>query len=189
MDSTHLQLLLEQLQAGHDSARDLLLENALERFRLLARRMFRRQADLRAVGETDDVLQQALLRLHRALTQVKPATVREFFGLAARQVRWVLGDLARKQAAARCVSYAAPEEEPQDAGGEPSDLLEWAEFHQKIDTLPDEEREVFDLLLYQGMAQAEAADLLGISVRSLKRRWQRARLRLRDALRGQWPSL
>jgi RNA polymerase sigma factor (sigma-70 family) len=189
--STQVQRLLELLHCGHDSARAHLLEHGLERFRLLARRMLRRQQDLRALGETDDVVQHTLIRLHRALAQVKPTTARDFFGLAARQIRWVLRDFARKHAVAKCVTFPghlALEDEPHDGAGEPTDLLEWADFHDKIDALPDEEREVFDLLLYQGMTQADAAALLGISLRSLKRRWQRARLRLRDALRGQWPS-
>jgi RNA polymerase sigma-70 factor (ECF subfamily) len=129
-----------------------------------------------------------MVRLHRVLSQIRPHTVREFFGLAARQIRWVLCDLARKHSATKRVSYS-PEEEPRSKGGEPSDLLEWAEFHEKIDALPDEEREVFDVLFYQGMSQPDAAALLGISVRSVKRRWQSARLLLRDALRGEWPSL
>jgi RNA polymerase sigma-70 factor (ECF subfamily) len=186
--TTHLQILLESLRAGHDSALEPLLQHSMERCRLLARRMFRRHQDLRSLDETDDVLQQAMLRLHRVLVEIRPPTVPAFFGLAARQIRWVLCDLARKYALSKCVGYAS-DVAPEDRGGEPSDLLEWAEFHEKVETLPDEEREIIDLLFYQGMAQADAGALLGISLRSVKRRWQRARLMLRDALRGQWPSL
>jgi RNA polymerase sigma factor (sigma-70 family) len=190
MDSTRIRGLLELLRGGHDSARDQLLEHGLERFRLLARRMLRSQSDLRAIDETDDVLQQTLIRLHRALSQVQPATPKDFFGLAARQIRWVLRDLARKKAVAKRVTYTHQDEEPPaPMTNEPSDLAEWAEFHEQIDALPDEEREVFDLLLYQGLTQPDAADILGISLRSIKRRWQAARLRLRDALHGHWPPL
>ena len=63
--STRLQGLLDLLHAGHDSAREPLLQHSLERCRLLARRMFRQQSDLRALSETDDVVQQALVRLYR----------------------------------------------------------------------------------------------------------------------------
>jgi RNA polymerase sigma-70 factor (ECF subfamily) len=125
-----------------------------------------------------------MVRLYRTIAKIRPPTVLAFFGLAARQIRWVLCDLARDYAKTRCVRYS-PESEPHYKGGEPSDLLEWTEFHEKVDTLPDEEREVFDVLFYQNVSQADAAALLGISVRSVKRRWQKARLLLRDA----WPSL
>jgi RNA polymerase sigma factor (sigma-70 family) len=70
---------------------------------------------------------------------------------------------------------------------EPFHLTAWTEFHHAVETLRDEEREVFDLLWYQGLPQAEAAALLGVSDRTVKRRWQAARLHLVDALHGQLP--
>jgi RNA polymerase sigma-70 factor (ECF subfamily) len=54
--------------------------------------------------------------------------------------------------------------------------------------MPDEEREIFDLLWYQGLSQAEAATLLKVSERTIKRRWQSARLKLHHALRGGLPE-
>ena len=39
------------------------------------------------------------------------------------------------------------------------------------------------------LKQAEAADLLGIAERTVKRRWQSARLMLHEALKGQMPEL
>jgi RNA polymerase sigma factor (sigma-70 family) len=188
--TAHLQGLLDQLQAGQD-ARDALLTRSLDRCRILARRMFRRNSDLRRIDETDDVLQKAMMRLHKALRQVKPANVQAFFGLAARHIRWVLCDLAEK-AQAGVVQYGPdlPEsQEPADPAGEPKDLQEWTDFHQAIERLPAEEREMFDLLFYQGLAQREASELLGVPLRTIKRRWQRAKVMLCDALRGDWPSL
>ena len=41
--------------------------------------------------------------------------------------------------------------------------------------LPDDLREVFDLLWYQEMLQSEAAAILGISVPTVKLRWMKAR--------------
>jgi RNA polymerase sigma factor (sigma-70 family) len=191
--STHLQRLLDRLRAGDDSARDVLVQHGVERFRLLARDMFRRQLDLRKLDETDDVLQKALVRLHRALANVRPPDVRAFVGLAARQIRWVLRDLASQMAAARRITYVndgpLERDEPESPLGEPSDVLEWSEFHARIESLPDEERETFDLLYYEGLSQPEAAALLQTSLRTVKRRWQGARLMLRKALRGEWPSL
>jgi RNA polymerase sigma-70 factor (ECF subfamily) len=188
--STQLQRLLDRLHAGDDSARDVLVQHSVERFRALARRMFRRQSDLRRLDETDDVLQKALVRLHRALATVRPPDVRAFVGLAARQIRWVLHDLAgQARRLTNATDLLAEQEEPVAPVGEPSDVVEWAEFHKRIESLPDEEREMFDLLLYEGMSQPEAAALLQTSLRTVKRRWQSARLKLRDALRGNWPSL
>ena len=46
---------------------------------------------------------------------------------------------------------------------------------------------MFDLLWYQGMSQAEAAASLGVSERTVNRRWLSARLHLCDAVNGQFP--
>ena len=44
---------------------------------------------------------------------------------------------------------------------------------QAIDELPEDEREAFDLVRIQGMTQAEAAQLLGVSAVTVKRRLNR----------------
>ena len=42
-----------------------------------------------------------------------------------------------------------PRYEQADASGEPSDLMEWTEFHEQVEALPEEEREVFNLVWYE----------------------------------------
>jgi RNA polymerase sigma-70 factor (ECF subfamily) len=44
---------------------------------------------------------------------------------------------------------------------------------EAIDRLPEDEREVFDLVRNQGMTQAEAGQVLGVSVATVKRRLNR----------------
>src|SRR5919201_5227466 len=104
-DSANVQRLLDSLRDGHDSARQCLLEYSLGRFQRLARRMLRQHKDLRALDATDDVLQKALVRLYRALAQIKPPNTRAFLGLEARQVRWVLLDLVREAASGTPIVY------------------------------------------------------------------------------------
>jgi RNA polymerase sigma factor (sigma-70 family) len=199
--STEVQRLLDRLRAGDPDARAALLAYTFERLRRLAHRMFRREADLRALLDTDDVLQGAAVRLHRALPEVQPDTVRRFFALAAQQIRRELIDLARRHLGSDRVrtSPAAspggaattghqPLEEAKAPEGEPASLAEWSDLHEKVEGLPPEEREVFDLLWYQDLTQAEAAQLLGVSLRTIKRRWRVARLLLHAALHGDWPG-
>ena len=57
----------------------------------------------------------------------------------------------------------APDLEVADTTYEPGRLAEWTGFHAQVEALPEEEREVFDLLFYQGLPQAEAAAVLGVS--------------------------
>ena len=62
------------------------------------------------------------------------------------------------------------------------DLEKWSEFHLLVESLPEEEKDVVDLLWYQELTQEDAAKLLDISVRTVKRRWQSARIKLYEAL-------
>jgi RNA polymerase sigma factor (sigma-70 family) len=151
--------------------------------------MLNKAWDLRQIDQTDDVAQKAMLRLYKTLAHVKPPDADAFYGLAARQIRWVLSDLAREMGRAKVVGYRANLPEAADPFSGPADLAEWSEFHEKIDGLPVEEREIFDLLFYEGLTQEEASAVLEMSVRSIKRRWQRARLSLAHALHGEWPRI
>ena len=60
-------------------------------------------------------------------------------------------------------------------------------FTVSVESLNDEDREVFDLLWYQGLTQGEAAEVLGLSEKTVNRRWVAARMRLGMALGGQLP--
>jgi RNA polymerase sigma factor (sigma-70 family) len=99
--STDARDLLGRLKAGDASARASLIALAQERFVALARAMLRRYPHVRRWEETDDLLQAALVRLHRSLAEVQPDDVSHFDNLAAVQIRRELIDLAR--------SYQGPE--------------------------------------------------------------------------------
>ena len=51
-----------------------------------------------------------------------------------------------------------------------------------IENLPGDEREAFDLVRIQEMTQPEAAEVLGVGVRTVQRRLNRALLLLAEAL-------
>ena len=74
-----------------------------------------------------------------------------------------------------------------DTTYDPGRLAAWAEFHDAVGSLDEADRELFDLLWYQGLTQAEAAAVLGVTERTVNSRWLAARVRLGDALGGQLP--
>jgi RNA polymerase sigma-70 factor (ECF subfamily) len=190
---------IERLRAGDTGALNELIRFAGERLETLTRRMLRDYPRVRRWAQTDDVLQNALIRLCRALQQVQPASVREFYALATTQIRRELLDLARhysgpENAAAYHESWAA---EPgqghgvpdhSDLTNDPVVLTDWCEFHEQVTALPDDERELFGLVFYQGMTQEDAAAVLGVSVRTVQRRWQTAMLHLHRARGGEAPG-
>ena len=119
------------------------------------------------------------------LEAAPPEDARHFYHLAELQIRRELLDLANRYRGPHGIGanhHTDPAGEKlagaTDRRGEPSSAAQWREFHRTVESLPDEEREVFGLLWYNGLTQDQAAEVLGVSVRTVKRRWQRARLSL-----------
>ncbi|MCI0458586.1 MAG: sigma-70 family RNA polymerase sigma factor [Gemmataceae bacterium] len=194
---------LDRMRAGDASARDELLRAVSQRLERLARQMLRRFPGVARWEQTDDVLQNALLRLLRALQEVRPASMRDFFGLAATQMRRELLDLARHYQGPEglgahhisrhleppsAADSQAPVAEPADRAEADADLELWSAFHQAVEQLPAEEREVVSLVFYHGLTQAEVAALSGVAERTIRRRWRSASLKLQDALGGRLPE-
>jgi RNA polymerase sigma factor (sigma-70 family) len=189
-----LQSLLAGLSVGDADARNEIIEHACERLRRLTQRMLREYTKVKRWEQTDDVLQNAMLRLHRSLVQVKPESPRQFYGLAATQIRRELIDLARHHYSDKGVG-SNHETDRQDGkpraekavSVEPENLEDWTRFHEVVDDLPDDQREVFSLLWYEGMNQPEACSVLDVSLKTVKRRWQAARLAIHSAMTDDQP--
>lgn len=187
----------DRMQAGDDKARNDLIQRACAQLERLTRKMLKGYPGVRRWAETDDVFQSAVIRLHRALKEVRPTNTREFFGLATTQIRRELLDLARhyygpqglgaNHASNVGADSAAPNPcDPADSQGDPAQLAVWKELHEKIDGLPPEQREVVGLLFYQGLTQAEAAEILQVTVRTVQNHWSKALRLLHEILKDAW---
>src|SRR5262245_5397763 len=200
--TTVLHGFLKLAVAGDVAARQRLLELTRSRVTQHARRLLHGYyARLEPFAQTDDVVQQLYLKILRNQDRFwvngdgKPVrSLAEFFGHTSAWMRDVLCDQLRK-------AYGRDDKRPptlpldgdRDAGlrhdlasstYDGAKLRRWTEFHEAAARLPDDLRAVFDLLWYQQMSQAEAAELLGIAVPTVKLRWLKARLQVQRALGG-----
>ncbi|HEX3147389.1 MAG TPA: sigma-70 family RNA polymerase sigma factor [Gemmataceae bacterium] len=196
-DTVVLNALLARAQAGDSAARDDLLRRCSRRLELLTRKMLRDFPAVRRWEETGDVFQNAAVRLVRALNAVTPTSTREFFGLAAEQIRRELVDLARHyrgpEGLDRNLANAPTPDLSSQAAFDPpartvDDLDRWTTFHEAVHRLPSEEREVFMLTFYHGWKQADIAALFQVDERTIRRRWQAASVRLGEQLGGRLPG-
>jgi RNA polymerase sigma factor (sigma-70 family) len=194
VNTVQLNAWVERMRGGDPAARDELLRSVCGRLERLARKMLHRFPGVQRWAETGDVLQSALMRLLRALEEVRPNSVRDFFGLAAEQMRRELLDLARyfhgpRGAAAHHESIVgaareAPALDPAAPAEAPDELEKWEAFHADVSNLPAEEREIVGLIYYHGWTQADVAELFQVSVRTVQRRWESALLKLRRTIKG-----
>jgi RNA polymerase sigma-70 factor (ECF subfamily) len=187
---TPAQACLDRHAAGDATAYADLIRATGDRLLLIVRGLLTRYAKLRRWVESGDVLQNVLIRLDRTLSQIRPPTTREFLALAATNVRRELIDLARHYFGPEGVgaNHATPpattdgleafDRPGADDRGDPALLAEWVELHEQIDNLPDDLREVVDLHWYHGMSQPEVAGAVGVSLKTVKRRWASARVLL-----------
>jgi RNA polymerase sigma factor (sigma-70 family) len=189
------------MRRGDQAARDELIRAACDRLERLTRKMRRSFPNVPGrLADSDDVFMGAVCRLMRGLENLDPppASTREFFAIAATCIRSELLDLARHYGCQRRRGDKAAV--PLDEGSrgdaahpaaptEDAPMLErWTRFHQAVEQLPAEEREVFGLKFYHGWTEEQIAELFGVSARTVRRRWASAGARLVEALGGAMPE-
>ena len=170
-----------------------LLECAVGRLRLLCTTLlYKRYPRLTRPPvnlETDELLDGVVAGLLTALRTTRPPTVRRFFALANQHMRWQLNDLARRldeqpPAAALAESGVAAPPTCTASGLGP----DGRRMLGAIEGLPEDEREVFELVGIQGLTHAEAATVVGVSQKTVQRRLHEARLLLAERLADLRPA-
>ena len=163
-----------------------LLDRAVGRLELLCANMLYRsyprltRPPLRL--ETDEVVGAVIERLIKALGTVRPRTVREFFGLANQHMRWELNDLARRLDERPADVELAEGLVPAPPGSDSVLTPDARRILEAIDGLPEDEREAFNLVRIHGLTQPEAAEVLGVSVKTVQRRLNRSLVLLAERL-------
>jgi RNA polymerase sigma-70 factor (ECF subfamily) len=163
-----------------------LLDRAVRRLHLLCARLLHRSYPrLKRPPlnlEIDELLGAVTERLLKALREARPRTVRQLFALANQHMRWELNDLARRldnqPAAVELSEGLVPPLASSVSGLTP----DGRRMLRAIDSLPEDQREVFDLVRIQGMTQAEVAELLGVSAVTVNRRLSRGQRLLAERL-------
>lgn len=170
-----------------------LLDRAVRRLQLLCAnflyRSYPRLARPPLNLQPDELLGAVVERLLKAMRQARPQTVRQFFALANQHLRWELNDLARRlddqASAAQLRESFVPA--PTESSGSPLSPNA-RRMLEAIENLPEDEREVFSLVRIQGMTQADTAEVLGVSAKTVQRRLHRGLVLLTDKLGDLQPA-
>src|SRR5262249_36750187 len=162
------------------------------RLRRLSSVMLQEYPFLWNLEETGDVLNEAVIRLTKALERARPQCSPHFFNLAAQHIRWQLQELVRRYRGrdgkkARHLTNQDITEKPRglfmpltDRARDFASLDWWTKFHEEAAMLPDKEKAVFELLFYEALTQEEAAEVLDVNVRTVKRLWSKAKRKLAE---------
>lgn len=164
-----------------------LLERSVSRLRMLCARFLHQEYPRLTRApfnmETDELLGGVVAGLLVALKKTRPPTVRRFFALANQHIRWQLNDLARRLDERPQIQELAESGVMAPTASTIAGLETNARRILKtIEELPEDEREVFELVAIQGLTHAEAAEIVGSSEKTIQRRLNRARLLLAEKL-------
>lgn len=196
LKTTELHDLVDRIQSGDRDAADALVRRSAGRLEELASKMLKGFPGVARWEQTGDVFNNAATRLLRTLREVTPDSVAGFFRLAAQAVRRELLDLARHYAGA--TNPAAHHESLPDGppaachwasrSREARNLERWAAFHEAVERLPKDDRDLIELSYYEGLARDEIARLFEVDEKTIRRRWNRATRRLVESLGDEIPT-
>ncbi len=181
--------LLRAWAAGEDAAADALLDTIYPELRRLAAAALRRERPGHTLQPTA-LVHEAYLRLvdqHAVEWQSRG----HFFALAARMIRRILVDHARRRGYAKRggnwvrVSFAGIEP-TLFARGEaerPQDLVALDDALRRLAEIDEAKAKLVELRYFGGLQVQEIAELEGLSTATVNRRWRAARAWLFQALK------
>ncbi|MBX9622722.1 MAG: sigma-70 family RNA polymerase sigma factor [Gemmataceae bacterium] len=187
-----LGLGLRRHAAGDPAAAGDIITHCGERLKALARRVFRDYPRLRNQTQTTEVYDEFVAALIVTLRKKTFDTTPDFLRYAGRMIHNQLLSLTRKKwpdplggpgsdGSDRAAGVPGREDDPYKIAAR-------REVHEKVAALPPDQRELFFLIIYDGLTLEETADLLGVSLSTLKRRWREAKIALRQGLGDDPPS-
>lgn len=177
-------LLIERAQAGDRSALDALFAATYDDLHALARARLRSGPRF-TVLDTVALLNESYMRLTNA-GRLRPQDRSHFVRYAARAMRSVIVDFARRRAAdRRGGDLARVQLTTGIASNTPAAETEILKVHEALESLASIDAraaEVVEMRYFSGMSEAEIANALGVTERTVRRDWTKARVLLAEAL-------
>jgi RNA polymerase sigma factor (TIGR02999 family) len=176
--------LLRAGREGNNDALEQVLALIYDDLRVIARRQLRREYQARTLEPTA-LVHEAYLKMISG-TGVDAVDRAHFFALAAHAMRQVLVDRARRRTAAKREG-TWKQVTLTDPGGSPANGLDAEDLlalDDALERLDPRQRQIVECRFFAGMDDGEIAAALGITDRTVRREWVKARAWLNRALYG-----
>lgn len=165
--------LLEAAVAGDSQALDRLVPLVYEDLRRVAHRQLDREGGGHTL-QTTGLIHEAYLKL--AAGGAMSATSRaHFLAIAARAMRQVLVDYARRRKAAKRGGGVLSVTLGDEAGAPDASADDLLALDDALSQLDPRQRQVIECRFFGGMEEKDIAEVLGISERTVRRDWVKAR--------------
>jgi len=176
---TSVTVLLQAVRRGEAGADEKLVSTVFSELRSLAHAQLRRLPAGQTLQPTA-LVNEAYLRLVGKEGQDWQGR-RHFLFVAARAMHDVLVEEARKKAAEKRGGdwrRVGPEALSAAVDAPPEELLALEEALQRLQERAPDQARIVELRFFVGLTEAEIADVLGVSERTVRREWRLARTRL-----------
>jgi RNA polymerase sigma factor (TIGR02999 family) len=135
--------------------------------------------------DATSLVHEAYLRLQQ-VEHIDLGSRAEFMAYASRVLRSVIVDFARRRLAQRrggdAVHLTLATEAADHIGADDTDILRVDEALRALADTDPRLRSVVEMRYFAGLSEQEIADALGVTERTVRRDWQRARLLLSVSL-------
>lgn len=170
-------------KTGRDSRNEALLASCYDDVRRISRAILARDQMNRAYQATE-LANEAAIRL-MGVDRMEIKDKAHMLAMAARTMRRILIDEARKGAAAKRQTPAFVTQWPDDPAASLIDIGDLDRALEALAVHSPEHAEIVELRFMLGLTVEEASLASGIPERTIKRRWQAARAWLLDYLNGE----
>lgn len=170
-------------RAGDAHAAEQLMQRIYPELRQMARSRLRHSGHLTLL-DTTALINEMWLRLN-AVTQMQAADKHYFLGYAARAMRSIVIDYARRRKAERHggdAEHVELESQLDLSNPDESELLRVHDALNELEQLDPRLAQVVELRYFAGLSEEQTADFLGIARRTVQRDWLKARALLFEAL-------
>lgn len=167
---------LKEWRDGDELARDRLFDLVYEYLRVQARRALRHERGEHTLGTTDLVHEAYLRLVAPAAGEWRDRT--HFFATAARAMRRILVDHARKRGAQKrgAAGERVPLVEDLVAADQRADhVVELDEALTRLGAVDARLASVVEYRYFAGLSEEETAELMGVTARTVRRDWVKAR--------------
>jgi RNA polymerase sigma factor (TIGR02999 family) len=177
--------LIELAQAGDTDALEKLFAATYNDLKALAHSRLRASPRM-TVLDTTALVNESYVRLAQA-GRLRPQDRAHFIRYAARAMRSVVVDFARRRAAERRggdqerVDLTTGVIDSATAAGE-EEILKVHEALEHVREIDARAVSVVEMRYFAGMSEAQIGEVLGVTERTVRRDWEKARLLLAEAL-------
>jgi RNA polymerase sigma factor (TIGR02999 family) len=183
---SELTVLFAAARAGDDAAMGKIFSTLYPELKTVARARLRR-SDRLTMMDTTVLVHESYLRFQK-LGHVELSDRHHFLAYAARVIRTVIVDIVRGEQAGKrggefqmqTLDTAIAENTP---GGE-EDVLAVAQALDSLAQVDSRLASVVEMRYFAGFTETEIASALGVTVRTVRRDWDKARMFLMVALRN-----